>query len=592
MLEIGQLVDNKYRILDIVGKGGMSVVYLARNERANKSWAIKEVRKVGEENLEVKRNSLIAETEMLKKLSHPNLPTIVDVIETDDTFLVVMDYIEGNDLKEVLDELGAQPQEKVVEWGKQLCDVLGYLHTREKPIIYRDLKPANVMLKPDGNITLIDFGTAREVKVADANDTISLGTRGYAAPEQFGSTAKTDARTDIYCLGATMYHLVTNHNPSTEPYVMEPIRNRNHTLSAGLESIILKCTQPKPDDRYQSCAEVMYALEHYDTIDEKYKRKQKNKLFLFAASVLMIIISLCVAGFGYAKAQEKKSENIDEYLVMCRDESLTKAEREEAYKKAIALDPANLDCYEGLLDLYLAYDDAGNPEENDNLSIIEISYLKSLESQEIYDSNNVSQGKINALNEFRLQNKKKYEEFCKDVGLDIWYFCQSSNNKEAEASVWFEKYLDSVGDDKSDPDREFIEVYYSIGECKAKQTARSKEVSEKYDELWALLENLYKLSANTSDSDSKVLGCKEIIDEIEAMISEEDLSSSINVTKSMILDMVTKVEKVISDFYPESSKIMKNMIDETFNVVRTDGSFGTWQEMFDELKEKIEKNYR
>ena len=182
MLEIGQLVDNKYRILDIVGKGGMSVVYLARNARANKSWAIKEVRKVGEENLEVKRNSLVAETEMLKNLSHPNLPTIVDVIETADTYLVVMDYIEGNDLGVILKEFGAQPQEKVVQWGLQLCDVLEYLHTRPKPIIYRDLKPANIMLKPDGNIMLIDFGTAREIKIADANDTISLGTRGYAAP--------------------------------------------------------------------------------------------------------------------------------------------------------------------------------------------------------------------------------------------------------------------------------------------------------------------------------------------------------------------------------------------------------------------------
>ena len=142
MLQIGQLVDNKYRILDVVGRGGMSVVYLARNERANKNWAIKEVRKIGEENLEVKKNSLIAETEMLKNLSHPNLPTIVDVIETNDTFLVVMDYIEGNDLGKVLGEFGAQPQKKVVEWGLQLCDVLEYLHTRPKPIIYRDLKPA------------------------------------------------------------------------------------------------------------------------------------------------------------------------------------------------------------------------------------------------------------------------------------------------------------------------------------------------------------------------------------------------------------------------------------------------------------------
>ena len=290
MLEVGQLVDNKYRILDVVGKGGMSIVYLARNERANKSWAIKEVKKVGEENLEIKKNSLIAETEMLKKLSHPNLPAIVDVIETDSTYLVVMDYIEGNDLGEILSEYGAQPQEKVIEWALQLCDVLGYLHTRKPPIIYRDLKPANVMLKPDNRIMLIDFGTAREVKCSGAADTISLGTRGYAAPEQFGENATTDARTDIYCLGATMYHLVTNHNPATAPYVMEPIRKRNPMLSGGLEKIILKCTEANPDDRYQSCAELTYALQNYEKVDYKYQKKQKRKLRFFILSLSLSLI--------------------------------------------------------------------------------------------------------------------------------------------------------------------------------------------------------------------------------------------------------------------------------------------------------------
>lgn len=588
MLEIGQLVDNKYRILDVVGKGGMSVVYLARNERANKSWAIKEVRKVGEENLEVKKNSLIAETEMLKKLKHNNLPTIVDVIETSDTYLVVMDYIEGNDLAKIIGEYGAQSQEKVVEWGKQLCDVLGYLHTREKPIIYRDLKPANIMLKPDGNIMLIDFGTAREVKVADAADTISLGTRGYAAPEQFGANAKTDARTDIYCLGATLYHLVTNHNPSTEPYVMEPIRKRNPSLSAGLENIILKCTQPNPIDRYQSCAEVLYALEHYDQLDEKYRKKQKRKLGLFISSVLMVIICLCISGFGFVSADNKKAENIDTYIVAAKNETKDKESREEAYQKAIALAPANYEYYKGLLDLYLAYDDEGNTEKND-LSMNEIVKLKSLESQELYDSNNVSQGKVNSLSRLKIENKDNYEKFCKDVGTAVWYY-GSSNNNEAEASEWFKMYLDSIGNSK-DAD-EFVKIYYSIGECKAKQTARSSDIVEKYDELWKLMGTLYDLSQNTKDTDGKVLGCREIVDEIEEIIGEEGLLQSINITKEMLLERLESVKEVISDFYPNSGKIVQKLIDENFVSVTTDGKYGGWEEKFTELKEMIENNYR
>ena len=215
MLQIGALVDKKYKILSEIGHGGMSVVYLAINERANKTWAIKEVRKDGVVNFDAVKQGLVVETNMLKRLNHPHLPSIIDVIDTDDSFLIVMDYIEGNSLQSVLQHSGAQPQEQVVEWGKQLCDVLGYLHSQSPPIIYRDMKPANVMLKPDGNITLIDFGTAREFKNrAMVEDTTCLGTRGYAAPEQFGGYGQTDGRTDIYCLGATLYHLLTGHSPA------------------------------------------------------------------------------------------------------------------------------------------------------------------------------------------------------------------------------------------------------------------------------------------------------------------------------------------------------------------------------------------
>ena len=122
------------------------------------------------------------------------------------------------------------------------------------------MKPANIMLKPDGNVTLIDFGTAREFKEKNLADTTCLGTVGYAAPEQFGGMGQTDARTDIYCLGATLYHLVTGCNPSEPPYEMEPIRQKNPALSSGLERIILKCTQKDPNNRYQSAAELCMLL--------------------------------------------------------------------------------------------------------------------------------------------------------------------------------------------------------------------------------------------------------------------------------------------------------------------------------------------
>ena len=309
MLEIGSVVDGKYKILNKIGQGGMSVVYLAMNERANKQWAIKEVRKDGVTNFEVVKQGLVAEVDMLKKLNHPHLPSIIDVIDGEGSFLIVMDYIEGVSLNKKLKELGSLSQDNVIEWGKQLCDVLGYLHSRTPPIIYRDMKPANVMLRPDGEVMLIDFGTAREFKSTSVADTTCLGTQGYAAPEQFGGQGQTDARTDIYCLGATLYHLVTGHNPCEYPYEMYPIRQWNPALSSGLEQIILKCTQKNPNDRYQSCAELMYALEHYKDFEIETKKKNTVKWRSFIAMGLASIMM-----FGASAGFKVKSVRDSEWI--------------------------------------------------------------------------------------------------------------------------------------------------------------------------------------------------------------------------------------------------------------------------------------
>ena len=349
MLEIGSVIDGKYKILNVVGKGGMSVVYLAMNERANKQWAIKEVRKDGMQSFEVVKQNLVAETHLLKKLNHPHLPSIIDVIDCDDTFLIVMDYIEGNPLSKALETSGAQNQDDVIEWAKQLCDVLGYLHSRKPPIIYRDMKPSNVMLKPDGNVMLIDFGTAREFKYSSVADTTCLGTQGYAAPEQFGGHGQTDARTDIYCLGATMYHLVTGHNPATPPYEMYPIRQWNPMLSSGLEEIILKCTQRNPEDRYQSCAELLYALDHYKDLDIENKKVQSFKWKTFLASFIMTIVML-VGTIGFSAGLTVQTSSTYESYIANGDSAVSQDAAEKYYLDAINVDPANPLAYQKLLE--------------------------------------------------------------------------------------------------------------------------------------------------------------------------------------------------------------------------------------------------
>lgn len=370
MTKLGTVLDGKYEILKKVGQGGMSIVYLAMDNRLNKQWAVKEIKNDGSKTIETLLKGLEREANILKNVDHPVLPRIVDIINENGTIYVVMDYVEGRPLNEVLKKEGAQSQSKVIEWGRALASALDYLHSMNPPIIYRDMKPSNVMLKPDGSVKLIDFGTAKEYIVENNADTTALGTRGYAAPEQFGDAQgrgiyNTDARTDIYNLGATLYHLVTGKNPCEPPYEIKPIRQWNPMLSSGLEQIIIKCCQPNPNDRYQSCSELLYALDHYNELDYEYKAQSKKKLAAFLAVAGLSLVSVGCAIFGAVKRNELKELNYNNKIIDAKEALMTNDVNSAIayYKDAINLDSTASEAYIGLLDTYAYYYEA---DENVN----------------------------------------------------------------------------------------------------------------------------------------------------------------------------------------------------------------------------------
>lgn len=542
MLEIGSLVDGKYKILNQVGHGGMSVVYLAMNEKANKQWAIKEVRKDGVKDFEVVKQSLVAETDMLKKLSHPNLPSIVDVIEDNERFLIVMDYIQGNALSTALEEYGAQPQEEVIHWARQLCDVLGYLHSQKPPIIYRDMKPANVMLKPDGNVTLIDFGTAREFKEKNLEDTTCLGTVGYAAPEQFGGMGQTDARTDIYCLGATLYHLVTGMNPCEPPYEIKPIRQINPSLSGGLEKIILKCTQRNPDDRYQNAAELMYALEHYDEIDDRHRRKQIKKLALFSSMLLLSLICAGVSLWGYLNAKNTQSKNYDIILAT--------AEGYEDYYTAMITDSARLEAYEQL-NQYLVSDFELSREEGQIL-------LKLIAGLEQKNGKGFME-RYDVLDRLKRENADGYQDICYQIGESFlfYYDVNAERDRYNYAAMWFQEAEDKYP---------IAGIYCDISEClnltnqyngaKIKQT---EKMYEEYEKLWEKLQEL-KGKADEFDSiDSKL----QVWSEINHMINTK-AAPFLEITDAKALtDLLNSISE-------EAGKVEKSVIQEDMRQLQKD----------------------
>jgi len=255
---------DSYTILNLVGRGGMGTVYRVRRSSDSTIWALKEMRPQSElspEELVENRRLFLQEAALLRSLNFPNLPVVTDLFEQEGRPTLVMEFVAGQTIEERIHEANAPLlEQQVLTYGIQLCRVLHYLHSCDPPIIYRDLKPSNIMLTPDGLLKLIDFGVARTHKKGKSKDTIAMGSAGYAPPEQYGK-GQTDARSDVYALGATLLHLLTNMPPvplqTPQPGSISRI---NPSVDAKTEAVIIKAMDLSRDKRFAGCAELEQAL--------------------------------------------------------------------------------------------------------------------------------------------------------------------------------------------------------------------------------------------------------------------------------------------------------------------------------------------
>ena len=561
MLEIGSLVDGKYKILSEIGHGGMSVVYMAINEKANKTWAVKEVRKDGKMDFNTVRQGLMAEIETLKKLKHPNLPSIIDVIEDDDSFIIVMDYIEGRSLDKIIEENGAQPEAYVVEWAKQLCDVFGYLHSRTPPIIYRDMKPANVMLKPDGNIMVIDFGTAKNYEI-DLGETTGIGTIGYAAPEQYigSGLGRTDARTDIYCLGITMYHLLTNIDPCKNLISDKSIRAVNPALSHGLDAIIQKCTQYQPADRYQSCAELMYDLENYEILEPLYKKKQKRKLGVFFLTILMAAI-FAASGLVTNYMAAQKATDTYETKLYDASKSVNYDEKLELYKECIAIPnkAGEKDAYLGLIQAFKDNDDVFTQSEANLLT----KYIKN--------------------NKAALQsNPDNYTEICFETGKLYWYYYQGENASSASdeftGAIYAVEWFSDVPEGYKDYG--MASAYANIGSFYRNIARYVVEASDK-GQYKPFFENMQKLlnSVALNENESEIVRLELLEMSRSALQQYATKFKGDGISQKQMQDMYTTISDTVNSIATSADKTEEkknntiSLLDDTKNAIET--AFGT-----------------
>jgi serine/threonine protein kinase len=318
-LALGTVLRSRYKIVELVGQGGMGAVYRAEDLRLEgRQCAVKEIQLEAEASFANQaREQFYREASVLARLDHPNLPKVSDYFSEGDRDYLVMDFVAGRNLKEVIDEARRQGQfleeKQVLAWADQLCDALEYLHGQDPPILHRDIKPANIRLTPAGILKLVDFGLVKFLAPDDSRTITILQGRGtvqYTPLEQYGGdTGHTDIRSDIYSLGATLYHLLTNRPPTDakqrflEPNSLPPPRSLNPRLSPRTERAILRALEMHPNDRQANIAEFRAELR-YSPLPEplsnllptegEWKEAVQENRTLIAISLALLILALLI----------------------------------------------------------------------------------------------------------------------------------------------------------------------------------------------------------------------------------------------------------------------------------------------------------
>ncbi|MBE3557599.1 MAG: tetratricopeptide repeat protein [Ktedonobacteraceae bacterium] len=260
------LLNGRYQLETRIGQGGMGAVYKAVDIRFNnRPVAIKEMSRAGlsDTHAQEAESAFEREANLLADLMHPNLPRIYDHFTENERSYLVMDFIEGKTIEDYLEQAGGGPLplEQVLRWAEELCDVLSYLHSHQ--IIFRDLKPSNVMIGESGHVYLIDFGIARIFKPGQLHDTVALGSPGFAAPEQYGKTQSTP-RSDIYSLGALLHCLLTGVDPSEQPFFFRPASELNPAVPLALSDLLQRMLEMNAEKRPASAQEVALALKQIE----------------------------------------------------------------------------------------------------------------------------------------------------------------------------------------------------------------------------------------------------------------------------------------------------------------------------------------
>ena len=280
MINTGVILNNKYRVVKELGKGAMGSVYLVEDIRNNMRYAVKKLDINPHSGIEEEKAKAIffKEVEFISRFDHPGLPKYYENFMEGSSYFVTMEYIKGETLEEIINRHSSVSEKKAIKWIIKLGKILDYLHNSfEAPIVYRDLKPANIIITDDRSVKLIDFGISRYYNPDKNTDTFRLGSPGYAAPEQYKNQGQSSPQTDVFSLGVIFFQLLTGYDPTVTPFKFPPIKSLNRSIPDELERIAKRAIELKPLNRYISVSEFTETLEKYLNSDKKEKREKKKK---------------------------------------------------------------------------------------------------------------------------------------------------------------------------------------------------------------------------------------------------------------------------------------------------------------------------
>lgn len=522
MARIGDIIGGRYKILEEIGRGGMSIVYLAMDVELKSNWVLKEIHRSKNES---KYEKALREARLMSEFKCRGIPIIVNILEYEDNQLayIVMEYIPGKSLQDILVDRGTPfPEDFVIHAGIQVCDILNYLHTKVPPIIHRDIKPANIIyVESDKSFWLLDFGEAKVLSDSNLRDEKATGTPEFMAPEsiseKLGGRQMSNQLSDIFSLGASLFYMVTGQisSKSTTSNQYYSILDVDNKVSPTLSKIVSKAMAVIPDARYNDVMELKAALVEC-TEEVKKKRRAAIKNIRRVSLLLAGSILLTIGGTAFHIVNNvKNNQSYDALITSAQSESGDTEKKVEDAIAAINIKPTQLEPYDALRTLYES-DNEFTVDEEAKFQAVITPYKDDLSA------------------------KAGYSDFAYQVGTMYLIYYTESSESYIKAIDWFSAV---TGDHKDAAD-----VYLRIGQFDRDITKklRTGDESGEFRTQWDSLNEALTLAGKQNNDLLLMAICKKVISAMDEYcvkfkkdgVTRDEMSETFDTVKADISALI------------------------------------------------------